>query len=129
MFPAKTAKVITMSAVVEARRHVAGLMRPGERLQQALPRIASRIGVTARRARALWSGEAVIKAEELDALRTERARVAEHAIRTETMNHARTLEEQAARLAIIDADFHQREIDRLRHLARRARHLASGESL
>jgi hypothetical protein len=116
-----------MTAIVEARRHIEGLMRPGEKLKAALPRIARTVGINPRRARSLWSGHAVTRADELDALREASAKEAAHAIRTENLIHARTLEEHAARLAVVDPDFHREAIDELRDLARRARALAAGD--
>jgi hypothetical protein len=128
--PAKTATgaakkaAHAMSAIVEAKRHVEGLMRPGERLQQAFPRIARIVGVKPRRVKQFWQADAKPRADELDALRAARVRASEAAIRAEVIDHAAILDAQAARLASIDPDFHGPEIARLRSLAGRARALA-----
>lgn len=115
-----------MSAV-ETRQHIHVLIRPGERLKQAFPRIARIIGVKPRRVRQLWSGEvADPRSREIDALRAATAKAAEHALTTESLAHAVTLESHAARLALLDPEFHRAEIDRLRDMARRVRHLACG---
>lgn len=115
-----------MSAV-ETRHHIEVLMRPGERMKAAFPRIARLIGSKPRRVRQLWSGEVTDpKARELDALRDARAKAAEHALSLESLDHARTLEAHASRLAIIDPEFHRSEIARLRDMARRARSLSDG---
>jgi hypothetical protein len=117
-----------MSACVESRRHIEGLLFPGERLKSAFPRIASLINVTPRRVRQLWAGDVKSPtADELDALRSVATRRAERALTEENLNHAATLERQASRLATIDPDFHRAEIARLRQLAQRARNLASGK--
>lgn len=116
-----------MSAIPETRQHIELLIRPGERLKQAFPRIARMIGANPRRVRQLWSGEVTDpKARELDALRAARAKAAEIAITTESLRHASDLEIHASRLALLDPDVHGAEITRLRDLAGRARALAHG---
>lgn len=111
-----------MSAIVESRTHIQGLRRPGEPLKLALPRIARRARMSVRRLRSIWEATTtVIRAEELDALRAARAAEAERALTVEAMDHARALEEHAARLAIVDPEFHGEDIARLRALAARYR--------
>lgn len=124
---AKSATSRKMS-LVEAREHVHALLRPNEPLKTGFPRIAALIGAAPRRVRQFWEGSAARpRADELDALRAARARASERAITKELMDHAAFLDIQASRLAIIDPDIHGPEIDRLRRLARRARHIAGGE--
>lgn len=64
---------MTANVLREARGHVAALIgnQPaGSKLKTAWPRLASLLGTTERRVRAIWNGEAkAIRADEMDALR------------------------------------------------------------
>ena len=63
---------MTASAMREARGYVAtiiGKQPPGSPLKEHFPRVARLFGMTERRVRAFWNGEAAPNGKELDAMR------------------------------------------------------------
>lgn len=114
-----------MAVASLARAHLGTIVShiaPGLPLKSALPRVAARIGITARRAKALWHKESrTILHEEIEALERELALISERELTSGFHKHVNRLEGYAARLAIANADLHREEIDRLRHLAGRVR--------
>lgn len=115
------------AATAEARDHVASLVNQFPRdvpLKAALPAIARRVGMTARRVTAIWHREArAIHSAEMDALR---AAVSKEA-RNELLRTAGQLEAMAHRLAVVDPEMAGPQIDAMRDAARRARNLADGD--
>lgn len=115
-------KVIHMSlaALREANGHVRGMVDAygaATPLKSVWPAIARKIGVTERRIRAIWHGEARhISSAEMDALRAA-SRAASSHIRADILTHADKLDRAAAALESIDPEFHRVEIDRLRNAA------------
>lgn len=112
-----------MSSAVEARGYLADLIDPRIPLKSAIPGLASRLGLSARRVRALWNGEARrIDADEIKALRSA-------ALQNEVV-HARKqvarLQAMAARLEAVDADFHAPDIAAARAQADRLLRLIGG---
>lgn len=117
---------IDMSVASAARAHLSTIMihvAPGLPLKSALPRVAAHLKFNARRVRALWNREArSILHEEMAAMERELARISERELTTGLQHHANRLEGYASRLAMADPDFHREEIDRVRNVARWARH-------
>lgn len=113
---------MTANVLREARGHVAALIgnQPaGSKLKTAWPRLASLLGTTERRVRAIWNGEAkAIRADEMDALRKA---VTTKQVSDVSFRHAARLETAATALAQVDPDFHREEIERYRLLAMRLR--------
>lgn len=111
-----SSKSLEMSALAirEAQGHLRALVDAhgaSVPLKAALPSVARKIGLGARRVRAIWHGEARrIDGHELDALRAA-------AKPKEQNTHAARLIAAALSLEAIDADFHRAEIDRLRNVA------------
>lgn len=122
---------MTASALSEARGHVAAIIGPqppGSRLKSLLPRVASRLGMSERRVRAIWHGEArAIRSDEMDVLRAAAAGQAHKKASNATLTYATRLDDDAAALEARDPDFHRTEIDRLRDTARLIRRAAAGE--
>lgn len=118
-----------MTVALQARAHVGALVQfiaPQLPLKSALPRVAALVGMNARRLRAFWNQQArQVLAEEINALETARARIAERIITREMHQHANTMELYAARLASVDPDGNREEVDRLRRVAQRARDFAA----
>lgn len=114
-----------MAVASLARAHLGTIIShfaPGLPLKTALPRVAARIGITARRAKALWHQESrSILHEEIEALERELARISERELTTGILKHANRLEGYASRLALSNQDLHGEEIHRLRRLAHRVR--------
>jgi hypothetical protein len=112
------------AAQIEARGRIEaiiGPIKPSDKLKAILPRIARMVGITPRRAQALWSGEAKrIESHEMDRLRVE-ARRAEH-LRTATQ-----LDGAAHALLALDYEANRSEAASLRAAADRYRNLARGE--
>lgn len=113
-----------MSSAAEARSYLDDLVAIERApLKLAFPRIARMVGLSTRRVRALWLGEARrIEADEIKALR---AAAAKKQV-SDASNYAARLEAMAARLAATDADFHAPEIEAARALSRRLRGLTGG---
>ena len=120
-----------MAVASLARAHLGTIVShfaAGLPLKSALPRVAARIGITARRAKALWNMESrTILHEEIEALEREIARISERELTSGIHKHAARLEGYASRLALSNPDLHREEIDRLRDLARRVRGILAGE--
>lgn len=123
---ASKSQVLEMGAAVEARsliEEIAGPQALGGKIKSALDRVARRTGLSNRRVRGLWAGEAkAIRSEEMDALR----RVAKKVHTNELNDFAARLAAVEARLATLDADFHGPSLDALRDLHGRIRDLADG---
>lgn len=112
-----------MSPAVEAREHIALILDERQPLKTALPRIARRLGITPRRVRALWNGEARrIEAAEINALR---AAALQQQV-SDAQQQANRLEALAARLEGSNASVFAADIDAARQQARRLRDLIAG---
>ena len=126
---AKQSSASEMTIALQARAHVGALVQfiaPQLPPKSALPRVAALLGMNARRVRAFWNQQArSVLAEEIHALEAARARIAERIITREMHQHANTMELYAARLASVDPDGYQQEVDRLRRMAQRARDFAA----
>lgn len=120
-----------MAVASLARAHLGTIVShfaAGRPLKSALPRVAARIGITARRAKALWNMESrKILHEEVEALEREIARISERELTSGIHKHAARLEGYASRLALSNPDLHREEINRLRDLARRVRGILTDE--
>jgi len=113
----------------EARGYVAtiiGKQPPGSPLKTHFPRVARLFGLSERRVRAFWHGEAAPSGQELDAMRLAVARNVGRQACDELIFYAARLEAAAIALEMMDADFHRTEIARLRDMARRIRRGGSG---
>lgn len=124
---ARKAQVIEMNAATEARSLIEGIAGPqalGSKIKAALGQIARDTGLTPRRVRGLWNGEArAILSDEMEALR----RVANRKASTNEFDaFAARLAAVEARLTAIDPEFHGPDTDALRHLHDRVRGLANG---
>jgi hypothetical protein len=121
---------MTASVFCEARGHVAtliGLQPPGARLKSAFPRVARALGMTERRVKAIWHGEArLIRADEMDLLRAAVAINAKKKATDDTLAHAARLDAAAQALEAVDHDFYREEADRLRNAARDIRRALAG---
>lgn len=111
-------KAMEMNATIEMRDHVRLIgwpQFPDEQVLFRIERVARRLGITPRRARAFWYGEATnIPAEHMDKAR----RLARAPLEEEARNEFAELQNRIARLeaalAVQDEDFHRPAIDALR---------------
>lgn len=121
-----------MSSVAEARgilSELIGLMRPGEKLKNRFPLVATLTGIRERRLRGVWHGEARrIDAHEMDRLRAAKTRkdavrARKYAQQIENMRaayeQAGKLESVAEALEASDAEFHAATINLARSEAKR----------
>lgn len=129
----KRYRVTDMAVAATARAHLGTIIAhyaAGLPLKSALPRVAARLGITARRAKALWHKESrTILHAEIEVLEREIARISERELSTGILTHANRLEGYASRLALSNPDLHCEEIDRLRRLAHRVRSVLAGEEV
>lgn len=120
-----------MAVASLARAHLGTIvshLAPGLPLKSALPRVAARIGITARRAKALWHKETrTILHAEIEALEREIARISERELTSGILTHANRLEGYASRLALSDPELHREEIARLRRRAQLVRSVFADE--
>lgn len=115
---------MSAASSVEARGHmevIIGPISPGARMKAILPGIAHKLGLSIRRARALWNCEAArIDSHEMDRLRVE-------ARRAEYLREAKQLDGAANALLALGYDLDCEEITRLRAAANQYRDLAGKE--
>jgi uncharacterized membrane protein YccC len=109
---------LDMSAVAEMRQHARAIGAPlfaDEQVLFRIERVARRLSITARRARAYWYGEAAsIPADHMDRAR----QIARQPIEQEASDAFAELQNRIARLeaalAVSDPDFHGPSLDALR---------------
>lgn len=120
-----------MQVALVARAHLGAIIEhiaPGLPLKSALPRVAARLRINARRVRALWNKEArSILHEEIASMERELALISERELTTGFLRHANRMEAYASRLALDDPDFHCAEIARLRRRAHLVRSVLAEE--
>jgi len=118
--PASKSQVFEMNAAVEARsliEEIAGPQVVGGKIKAALDRVARKTGLSHRRVRGLWNGEArAILAGEMDALRRVARKREEAAARDELSELRARMSRLETILAASLPDMAREEIDRLRPL-------------
>jgi hypothetical protein len=115
---------MSVAALREANGYVRSLVDShgaSQPLKAVLPAIARKIGVSERRIRAIWHGEArAISSAEMDTLRAV-TRQQSSSSYADILAHGNRLEAAASALESVDPDFYRLEIDRLRDAARHVR--------
>lgn len=116
-------KSSAMTAVRALIMEIAGPLPMGSRVKTALGRVAAATGLSERRVRAFWNGEArTVLAAEMDSLR--RAAAENRKTNDARIRMAADFEALAERLAATDPAFFGGDIARLRDDAARLRRMA-----